>query len=139
MRVYVAAKFEEKARAQATMRQLKAAGHIITHDWTAEDDTNIVDDPAKQKYWGICGEQDINGVLAADAVVVLNHPELYGGMVEVGAALAFALPVIVVGADIRNTVFWWVKDAYRVDDVAQAVALMQLWKEESEASWEKVG
>ena len=37
MRIYVAGKWQEKPQVRAVQEALIAAGHTITHDWTAHD------------------------------------------------------------------------------------------------------
>ena len=89
MRVYVAGKFEEKEAVRAAQAALRARGHIISYDWT-EHEIATADHAA-------CAEADLNGVLDADALLLLWHPSLRGGLVELGAALCSCVYVIVVG------------------------------------------
>jgi hypothetical protein len=48
---------------------------------------------------------DLEGVRHADLLVVLGGERLWGGLIEVGYALAFGTPVWVV-EPVRESVFW---------------------------------
>lgn len=97
MKFYVATKFENLEEARAAMNVLDAVGHEITHDWTAvpqESPEAAVD--------------DINGVTAADALIVLMEHDLpyQGTLFEIGCALGQGKTVYIVGnAPITNTLF----------------------------------
>ncbi len=106
MRLYVAAKFEDARRARAVMDFAQTRGHVVTHDWTGEDSTGL-EGAERSAYMGRCAVEDLEGVRKADAVVVLAHPALFGGMVEVGVAIGLGIPVYVVGAESRECVFWF--------------------------------
>jgi hypothetical protein len=95
MRIYVAAKWEERARARAFMTRIEEEGHTVTHDWTKEDEAKA---DAAGLYYRECAAADVRGAAAADAVVLLFHPGLQGGLVELGIALGVGLPVVLVGA-----------------------------------------
>lgn len=95
MRVYVAGKFEEKARVRETQEILKARGHEITYDWTVNEDATA--------HKPTCAFNDLVGVLRADAFVLHWHPNLKGGNVELGAALALErIAVYVIGCPVND-------------------------------------
>lgn len=106
MKIYVAAKFEEATRVQDVYKTLRARGFQITHDWTTEDSSVFPEGPEKLAYKHACAMNDYFGVKNADAVLVLNHPLLYGGAAEMGMAIALHVPVYVVGAEIRENIFF---------------------------------
>ena len=91
MRIYVATKFNNMARAAEVMRLLEAHGHTITHDWTTPEHHFR---PRVQ-----CAEDDIEGVRQADAVVLLQVDAMRGAWIETGAALALGKTVFVLGYD----------------------------------------
>ena len=112
MRVYVAAKFEEAVRASRLMALLRIDGHRISYDWTVhapglmallriDGDRVTFDMPPSMSDAEIAciAHLDIEGVRTADAIVVLYHPRLKGGLVEMGGALALGIRVVVVDAD----------------------------------------
>jgi len=122
--VYVAAKFEEAPLARAVMDRLEALGHVITHDWTGENSVGLSGDDLKL-YLAKCARQDFFGVVAADVILVLNHDRLFGGMVETGVALGLGKPVVLVSADKRDCIFWHLKEVRKVDDVDQALKVIE--------------
>jgi len=122
-RVYVAAKFEEAPRAREVMDRLEKQGHIISHDWTREDTVGLSGDDL-EAYLARCANHDFIGVVTADIVLVLNHDRLFGGMVETGVALGLDKLVVVVGPDIRDCIFWHLKDVYKVPDVDSGLELI---------------
>jgi hypothetical protein len=89
MRIYVASKFENKARTREIMAILEGAGHWITYDWTQDDGV------LKQAQ----AVADLDGVLEADAFVLLVEEDLpyCSTLVEFGAALGAGTPVFIVG------------------------------------------
>lgn len=104
-RVYVAAKFEEGPRVREVYEQLRAMGFEITHDWTNEAiPAGTPEEVAK--FFESAALADYNGVLEADAVLVLNHDRLFGGATEMGLALAWGRTCYVVQPDIRDNIFY---------------------------------
>jgi hypothetical protein len=90
MRIYVAAKYapEPILRAREVMAQLIMVGHVITYNWTTNEQVN-----AQQARY------DMEGVLSAHALVLIAEQDLrYTGMlVEFGMALGAGIPVYVLG------------------------------------------
>ena len=87
MRIYVATKWEEATRAQAVMALLRDRGHVITYDWTVQEQES-----AQQAI------ADCEGVVSADLVILLLENPLLpyrGTWVELGIALAAQKPVLV--------------------------------------------
>lgn len=103
--MYVAAKFEEAARAREAMAKLKEAGIEITHDWTGEDAEKMAG-PEGEKYKTECATSDYKGVKRANAVLVINHDRLFGGAAEMGMALAWGKKVFVVDSKTRYNIFF---------------------------------
>lgn len=95
MRVYVATKFEAKGLARTFYEKLRAAGHVITCDWTNEDDATSV--PRE------CAFADADGVLSADVLVIAPLTECRGAWVEFGIAVARMIPIVVYTVDPRRT------------------------------------
>jgi nucleoside 2-deoxyribosyltransferase len=103
MKIYVAAKFEERTKVQRVYEKLRSRGHTITHDWTNEDAEAFKNVPG---YAAKCAQNDFDGVKNADAVLLFNHDRLFGGASEMGIALATDVPVYVVGREIRENIFF---------------------------------
>jgi hypothetical protein len=110
-KVYVAgASSERNERAKHVMAALKAAGYVITHDWTTSVDMNcgpdhqpIVDDATLTK----CAEDDYLGVVVADIFVLLAPQNAStGAWVELGIALGKLGPArIYIAGDISKCIF----------------------------------
>lgn len=103
MNIYVASSWKNQAEVKAMMAKLTAAGHLITHDWTREEATPafLSNQEVRNEY----GWRDFQGVLDADAVVVLAHPEARDTRFEMGAAVGMQKPVVVVDPSKWDTVF----------------------------------
>ncbi len=93
MRIYVASKFEEQERVREVMGQLVAAGHVITYDWT----TNEQISPEQAR-------KDVMGVFSADALVLIAEKDLNycGALVEFGMALTREIPIYVLGSALDD-------------------------------------
>lgn len=125
MRIYVAGKFEEKARVRDVMSRLQAAGHEITHDWTNEDASSYAGDALNQ-YLGECADLSYYGVMAADAVLVLDHPRGRGTLVELGLALAWGKAVFLVeNPENVPCVFFHLDGVSRYGGIDQALAAVE--------------
>jgi hypothetical protein len=118
MQIYVGAKWEEKPRVRALYARLRAAGHVITHDWTQENDEGLLGN-ARLRYHLTCAGQDIHAVIRAELVVILPHPQGKGMYAELGAALALQRPILIVGDSetagewcifLRHWLCQWVPD-----------------------------
>jgi hypothetical protein len=135
---YVAAKFEEKERVRALMRELRKIGGRITFDWTACDDTGIEGDE-RMLYRATSAMDDVGGVLRADAVILLWHPKLQGGLIEAGAAIGAGIPLVCVGVPEEHGVFFDLdavsfEDRWRVThfaDEAAVIADLAWWRTDS--------
>lgn len=78
MKIYVAAKYELKEIVRKLYGILTNAGHQISYDWTGEE----VEEPHKIAH------EEVSGVLACDALVILPHERGKGQYTELGVALA---------------------------------------------------
>lgn len=111
MKVYVAAKWEERERARNFMRSVRLLGHVITHDWTHETDEGL-SGAGRHRYLGSCATSDLQAVRDCDVLVLLHNPQCRGAYVELGIALGLAKVVIVVGSPRLESaehlpVFYW--------------------------------
>jgi nucleoside 2-deoxyribosyltransferase len=103
--VYVASKFENQSETKYAQKLLEQAGHSITYDWTQNDETRR-DEPG---FLAACAENDFAGVAKADALVLLGAPLMRGAYVELGIALAYDIPVVVVGRHECENIFLHLK------------------------------
>lgn len=96
MRIYVAAKFEDRANAALLMNQLRKAGHTITYDWT---ECTICDEAQAR--------QDVEAILGADIFVGIFVETLpyQGAIAEFGIAVARGIPCYLIGHAIDACIF----------------------------------
>lgn len=106
MNVYVASSFKNIPEAREVMDGLQAAGHRIVHDWTRESVDPSWTPKVQDAYLQNCGGDDFKGVLRADAVVLVNHPEARDAMTEFGIALGAGKTVFVLYPERRTSVFF---------------------------------
>ena len=96
MKVYVAAKFENKEEVRAVYALLLQAGHEVTVDWTVEpgeEDLGSEDYHKLQEEWAI---KDAQGVIDCDVLVMLPHDRSKGAYAELGMAIALGKKSILV-------------------------------------------
>lgn len=101
MRIYVAAKYEDRDFVRSLYRTLESKGHEITCDWT-DHDIYPEDAPNNQKaYFAV---DDINGVRECDLLIAVFLWERHqrGALIEIGAALGLGKPVAIIG-DYENS------------------------------------
>lgn len=121
LKCYVATAFCNREQAREAMAQIQAAGHIITHDWTNECAPLGADEAATWAYLEQCGRDDYEGVLSADVLILLAHPEMRDSRAEMGLALGHGIPVMVVDAWRCHSVFYGCPGVQRVADVQHAL------------------
>ena len=121
MKIYVAAKWEERPHAREVMRRLKENGHQISFDWTIGQLGN-----------GKQADEDMNGVLNADCIILLAEKKLNyrGALVELGAAIATGKRVILVGSGVDNCIFSMHPVIERVWTAEEAIDLLGVGEEE---------
>lgn len=83
MKIYVASGLENRARAAALIRHIKACGHFVTYDWTQYGDVRGNGETAMRAT--ACSE--VEGVSSAELLIVLL-PGGKGTHTELGIALA---------------------------------------------------
>lgn len=118
MKVYVASAFDDHARTRAAQKALRDAGITITHDWTQYVEVYPTDD-APDADRAVHAKEDLDGVRAADVVLVLTPEDKSRGAgvwIEMGAALALDIPVVIAGAQRDRNVFCRLALAQSVTD-----------------------
>lgn len=107
MNVYVASAFQDFERTRAAHKALRDAGITVTHDWTQYVERYPNDDaPDAEKP--VHAKEDVDGVRSADVVLVLTPEDKTRGAgvwIEMGAALALDIPVVIAGAQRDRNVF----------------------------------
>ena len=107
MKVYVAAKWEDRVAANRLMNRLIMAGHTITRNWTQCDQFS----PEQ-------AGNDMHGVMMADAFVFLaEKPLAYkGAYTEFGMALARGIPIYLLGHGADANIFTQLPQIHRTLD-----------------------
>lgn len=93
-RVYVAAPWEDRKGAAVISNILEAAGFKITHKWWAWEGE---EENASWEFKQECAALDVRGVRTADVVVLLNSKKSEGKATEQGLAMAYGIPIVVIG------------------------------------------
>ena len=125
MRVYVAAPWDARPAASAYAQELQARGHEITREWWKEEGTPGYE--LDEAHFRDVAVWDFVAVKTADVLVLLNSQrrgeETSGKAVETGIALAFGVPVIVVGG--WTNVFHYFPGVKIVKDTTEATATLE--------------
>ena len=106
MKIYVAGKWgnsDEMRAINAIQALLVAHGHTITHDWTRVEGDKVTADTmvsdARREFRARCATLDVDGVVAADALVVLMTDCTYpyrGTFTEIGVALGLKKRILLI-------------------------------------------
>lgn len=112
MNIYVASKFENP-RAPEVAALLEAAGHRITYKWWG-----------CSNFTQVQALLDYEGVMAADALVlIVEDPTLRynGAIAEFGMALAWRIPVYIMGTALDRNIFTLLPNVHRgIETLLQA-------------------
>ena len=111
MKIYIAAPWQKRYRAQEIMRLLEAEGHTVTSTWLKQDDAlpSTTNDPVANDGYATL---DLDDVAQADMLVALNPPDFeYAGTggrhVEFGYAIALKKRIVLIGQ--RSNIFHWLQ------------------------------
>ena len=96
MKIYVAAKYEDREFVRELYRTLESKGHTITCDWTNHD---MYPEDVPEIKKGSYALDDIVGVQECDVLIAVflwkRHQR--GALIELGAALGLNKPVLIIG------------------------------------------
>lgn len=135
MRIYTASRFSAYERVRAFNDDARAAGHVISHDWTRTDEfgddghplhkAEADLDPAAAA--GYAMDDLTHGAGKADVIVFLAEDAGEGGfcgaLIEFGYATALAIPIYVV-APWRPSIFWHLPNVVLMPDEAAVRATL---------------
>ncbi len=126
MKIYVAGSSLEISAVQQAQTEVRAAGHEITEDWTLSL-TEVFKHQGKElaRFLHHNARADMDGVILADAIILLNDPKCGGAYVELGIALAFRIPVFVIGREKRDILFFHLPQVKHVSSVAEVLNLLR--------------
>lgn len=120
MRIYVAAPWSDRDKAKGLGDQLETFGHEITHKWWIDEGKGYNGD---EDHYRQCAINDFVAIQTADKVIILNTQprgeETSGKAVEMGLAIAFQVPVVVVGE--WTNVFHFFPGVRLVDTLEEAI------------------
>lgn len=122
MKLYIAGPWVRRPDVIEAAKRFEEAGHVITSRWfTHEGDANDPTGASKPDEEIIQQAiEDIEDVLRAECIVVLNLQKSEGKAVETGLAIAFGKGIISVGP--RTNIFQLLGEI--VPDVDAALALL---------------
>lgn len=95
---YIAGPWSDRVAAEGIAKRFADAGIPVTHPWwhlEGEEDDHT--------YLRECAMNDIEGVVEADVLVVLNSAMSEGKAVETGIAIILMKPIIIIGE--RSNIF----------------------------------
>lgn len=106
-RIYVATSTKNVEMARELKQAIRESGREVTHDWTGIDHIfdHSLDDGEDYLAKKRAAENDLRGVRTADLLIYLGHELCFGANIELGAALAYGLPVWIINPS-RGSVFF---------------------------------
>ena len=125
MKFYIAAWAGSRKMVKELMSRIEAMGHEITVDWT---DLLGIPKPERDQHQEAVREvavRDINGVLAADVLVLFSEPDDGGGRyVELGAAIASHMQrgkpeIFIVGDKTSQSLFYYHDSVIRLKTIEE--------------------
>jgi len=128
VKVYVIGKFERKFEVRQIIKDLEEAGHVITEDWTEGEDATHLMGTERIACLRRSAEADKRGVQEAEAVIILHHDQLCGGLVEAGMAIGAGKLVLVISeakpTARRQPIFYWLPEVRFFESREGAVSFL---------------
>jgi nucleoside 2-deoxyribosyltransferase len=124
VKIYVASSFVNQSEVKQAMATLRSLGHEITMDWTAESEVGK-DAQELAAYRVQCAEADFRGVRTADVVMVINHPAIKGGLVEMGMALALKKKVFVAFPGRVSNIFTYISGVEEYESLNETIQAIE--------------
>ena len=123
--LYIAAPWVDRASVPAVVERFEREGYHITERWWEHRDVpSYPNNTTPEEDFELRAQavKDVNGVILADALVLLNTQKSEGKIVEMGIAIACRKPVIVVGG--KTNLFCWLESVHTVATVDEAIRLL---------------
>lgn len=98
MKIYVASSFHNKDEVRAAQMMLRDHGHEISHDWTPDVAPGERGSDQWNRYLWNSGRKDYDGIMSADAMVILNDIRGRDMLTEYGMAMGRGIPVFFLRA-----------------------------------------
>lgn len=129
-RLYVAGPWADRPYVNEQAQKLRDAGYTVDARWLtihAEGDGDLNnEDPANQEFYREQALNDIEDLLQADALFLVNTQKSEGKAVETGIAIATLKPTVMVGK--RTNVFHTL-NIPRFDTTEDAIVWMKAQEE----------
>lgn len=125
MKLYLAAPWKDRASIAEIAGKLEAQGHSITKKWWEVEDvpegTAKAPEVLRQQ-----AQDDMDGVVRADLVLVINTAKSEGKATEQGIALALNKPILIVGkrGEFSANVFHYMLNYNWVETVDEALKVL---------------
>lgn len=125
MKVYVAGSMYDPGimEVRFVQERLRACGHTITYDWTAQPISETGDPQERREL----AEAERDGVLDADLLILLDHNRPRGALIEMGMALGTGKETMVLIEDRGPSLFYHLDNCAIVkkrDDLMRAIELL---------------
>lgn len=108
-KIYVAASFEQKDEVRDLFKQLKAAGHTITADWTLHKEiASLISEEERKSLKRQYAIEDTNGVKQATVyALIIGDRKSTGAHIELGIALGANIPhICLIGNPDASQLFY---------------------------------
>ena len=124
MKVYVAAPWADRVKAESIANEIRKSGHQITHEWWRFE--NVPEGNRNDEFHRICAIVDSYGVRDADVIVLLNSMKSEGKAVEQGIAIALGKKIIAMGkrGEHSKNVFHYMDNYVWVDSLYDVVEIL---------------
>lgn len=128
MKLYIAAPWNDRKDVPAIAEKFEQAGHEITHKWwLSEEVGEKIQTPEKEAEHRGHAFADMNGVIDAQVVILINSSKSEGKATESGIAIANRKPIIAVGkrGQHSSNVFHYLPNFKWVDTVDDALLFLK--------------
>lgn len=109
MKIYVAAKFENKDAVHALYAKLKALGHTIAYDWTTHQSIKPYDQNQARAHE--YSKNELEGIANCDIFIFLSAQSAHTLFIELGAAIMAreqtGKPTIYAVGEFNSTSPWF--------------------------------
>lgn len=127
--IYLAAPWVRKKDAAVVRQQLRDRGFNVTSRWIDLPDDSAQDD---EKYMTSQAVVDLEDVHNSDCVVVMNWEKSEGKAVEQGLAIAWDMPLLIVGD--RSNIFQYLPSVLIVPTLDEAIIALHNLEDLANAS-----
>ncbi len=102
--VYVASAFGNKSEVKLVQNKLIEMGYVLSHDWS-NNTFDGLEGQALEDYRERCSDEDVLGVFNSDLLFMIQHGDGCASQSEMGMAIAWGKPVIIIHSDRKQNIF----------------------------------